>query len=84
MRRRDQPVIFTNFSCESEVRSRWVAQTDDRSNLKSCREPANVVATPAGLKLETLKAVKCHAQFSNGSLWSALRTSIIPVIALQE
>ena len=65
-----QPVIWTTFANDDEVRSQWLVQTDDRSDLKSCRETANVVSTDPGLKLMTLVAGHCHAQYSTGSLLS--------------
>ncbi len=65
-----QPVILTNFTSQDELESQWVLQSDDRTDLKSCRLPENIVTTDSGLQLQTLSATKCHAKWSTGSMIS--------------
>jgi hypothetical protein len=65
-----QPVIETSFTSPDELHSQWDLQTDDRSFLKSCRLPENIVTTNTGLQLQTLAATKCHAKWSTGSMIS--------------
>jgi hypothetical protein len=67
---RKTPALETNFADPTELQSQWALQSDDRSDLKSCRQPQNVVAGPAGLELRTLAATTCRAQWSTGFLIS--------------
>jgi hypothetical protein len=71
----EKPLMQTNFADPSELQSAWSLQSDDRSDLKSCREPQSVVATKTGLELRTLAAVKCHAKWSTGFLISKTKYS---------
>ena len=69
------PLFSTNFSIQAELQSDWDSVSDDNQwgTLKSCRRPANVVATPAGLDLKTLVATDCHNKWSTGYLVSKTR-----------
>jgi beta-glucanase (GH16 family) len=65
-----RPMFETDFTNSSVLQSQWTLQTDDRSDLQSCRLPANVVATPGGLQLRTTAASACHAKWATGSMIS--------------
>ena len=76
-----QPVIETNFTSPDELHSQWDLQTDDKSDLKSCRLPENIVTTNTGLQLQTLAATKCHAKWSTGSMISKAKQQFFPGIS---
>jgi hypothetical protein len=65
----------TGFNNDGEFRSQWLVQLDDRSDLKSCRQPASVAVSPTGLTLKTLNATGCHARYSTGSVLSKAKYS---------
>lgn len=65
-----RPAFETDFTNPERLQSQWALQTDDRSDLKSCRLPANVVATPGGLQLRTIATSACHAKWATGSMIS--------------
>jgi hypothetical protein len=62
------PIFLTNFTDPTELQSDWNLVSDDNQwgDFQSCRRPANVVATPAGLELKTLIATDCHHKWSTG------------------
>ncbi|WP_084305531.1 glycoside hydrolase family 16 protein [Bradyrhizobium sp. ARR65] len=63
-----KPAFATDFTAAAALSSQWLMQSDDY--LKSCRRPENVVATPAGLQLQTRTATGCRAQWSTGFIIS--------------
>ncbi|GLS16996.1 hypothetical protein GCM10007874_00110 [Labrys miyagiensis] len=71
--RAGRPAIETNFTDPAELRAQWTLQADDRSDLRSCRQPANVVTTPAGLQLRTTAAPACHAKWATGYIISKFK-----------
>jgi hypothetical protein len=68
-----QPLWSTGFTDPAELQSQWTLQSDNPWNLKSCRQPRNVTAGPAGLELKTLDAENCHAKWSTGFMISKSR-----------
>lgn len=64
----DKPIFATDFTDPRTLSSDWQLQSDDY--LKSCRRPENVVATAAGLLLQTGASIGCHAQWSTGFMIS--------------
>lgn len=72
--RHGAPIYATDFTSASEISSQWQLQSDDSWGLKSCRRPDNVLATDAGLRLETRLGSECqHAQWSTATMWSRAR-----------
>ncbi len=71
--RSHRPIFATDFANAGVLRSQWTLQTDDRSDLKSCRLPANVVAAPGGLQLRTTATSACHARWATGSMISTTK-----------
>jgi hypothetical protein len=67
------PAYSTNFADDADFNQKWAAQTDERTDLASCREPASVTAGPTQLRLRTLAAPACHSKFSTGSIWSKFK-----------
>ena len=65
-----KPVYATSFTDPKELANDWQIQSEDTSNMKSCRRPGNVVTTPAGLQLRTLVATQCKAKWSTGYIIS--------------
>jgi beta-glucanase (GH16 family) len=65
-----QPVYATNFSDSQKLTDDWQFQSEDTSNMKSCRRPENVVTTPSGLQLQTLVSTNCKAKWSTGYIIS--------------
>ena len=64
----DKPVFATDFTDPRTLSADWQLQSDDY--LKSCRRPENVVATAAGLLLQTGASSGCRAQWSTGFMIS--------------
>ena len=65
-----QPVYATNFNDSQKLADDWQVQSEDTSNMKSCRRPENVVTTPGGLQLRTRVATNCKAKWSTGFIIS--------------
>ena len=65
-----QPVYATNFNDSKKLADDWQFQSEDTSNMKSCRRPENVVAAPGGLQLRTRVATNCKAKWSTGFIIS--------------
>ena len=64
-----KPLAFsTNFADPAELQADWSLQTDDTAALKSCRRPANLEPSNAGLRMKTLLATDCRAQWSTASI----------------
>src|SRR5271167_1830519 len=55
---RKTPIFSTNFTDPAELQADWNLVSDDNpwGNFQSCRRPANVQASGAGLRLKTLIA----------------------------
>jgi hypothetical protein len=70
-----KPLFATDFTNPADLQSQWVLQSDNPWNLKSCRQPRNVIATSTGLELKTLDAVNCHAKWSTGFMISKTKYS---------
>ncbi len=62
------PVFTAKFDTLADVEADWTLQTDDSASLKSCRRPANVQPSDAGLRLLTQVATDCHNHWSTASL----------------
>jgi beta-glucanase (GH16 family) len=62
------PIFSTNFTSPAELQSDWNLVSDDNQwgTFQSCRRPASVAATPAGLELKTLLATDCRHKWSTG------------------
>ena len=62
------PIFSTNFTDPAELQADWSFVSDDNSwgDFKSCRRPANAVATSEGLRLETLVVTDCRNRWSTG------------------
>ncbi|MBB6244936.1 glycoside hydrolase family 16 protein [Rhodanobacter sp. MP1X3] len=65
-----QPVYATNFNDSQKLADDWQFQSEDTSNMKSCRRPENVIAAPGGLQLRTRVATNCKAKWSTGFIIS--------------
>lgn len=65
-----QPTYATNFNDGQRLADDWQLQSEDPSNLKSCRRPENVVTSPSGLQLQTLVSTNCKAKWSTGFIIS--------------
>jgi beta-glucanase (GH16 family) len=70
---RKRPIFSTNFIDPQELHKDWDLESEDKSNLKSCRRPQNVVTTSGGLELQTLNATDCTNKWSTGHLASKAR-----------
>jgi hypothetical protein len=70
---RYRPILNEHFNNRAEFAAAWIAQSDDRYDLKACRDPQSVAISPNGLALQTLPIGHCHARFSTGSIWSRSR-----------
>jgi|SRR5450631_264029 hypothetical protein len=66
-----KPIFETNFESAAELAADWSMESDDNPDLKSCRRPDSVEASPAGLRLKTLVANTCRtAHWSTGHIGS--------------
>lgn len=64
---RKTPILSTDFTSAAELAAYWSPVNDDSASLKSCRRPASVEPSPAGLKLKILLAQDCRtARWSTG------------------
>jgi beta-glucanase (GH16 family) len=65
------PAFSDDFKSAADLDAHWTAQTDDKSDLQSCRLAANNVPSSAGLRLETHNTTECkHSRFSTGAIIS--------------
>lgn len=71
------PTFWTNFIDPAELQADWNFVSDDNQwgDFQSCRRPANVEASSAGLRLKTLLATDCHHQWSTGYMVSKAKYS---------
>jgi hypothetical protein len=65
------PIYQTKFNDAAALEKDWRMISDDNPDLKSCRRPASVEASSAGLRLKTLLATDCKtAKWSTGFVGS--------------
>jgi hypothetical protein len=68
---RKAPILSTDFTSSAELAAHWSPLSDDSASLKSCRRPASVEPSPAGLQLKILLAQDCRtARWSTGYIAS--------------
>lgn len=70
-----KPVFESKFTDPAALAAQWSLQSDNRSDLKSCRRPESVATTPTGLELRTLATTACHAKWSTGFMISKQKYS---------
>lgn len=65
------PILSTDFTRSADLAAQWSPVSDDSASLKSCRRPASVDPSPAGLQLKILLAKDCRtARWSTGYIAS--------------
>ena len=68
---RGAKVLFEDgFRNQAAFEKNWTVFTDDRSDLLACRTAKSLSITDDGLKIETVKADHCKAQWSTGQIIS--------------
>jgi hypothetical protein len=67
-----KPVYATTFTDAAELDWHWEMVSDDNryGDYLSCRRPASVQTTPAGLRIKTLVATDCGHKWSTGYIAS--------------
>jgi hypothetical protein len=65
-------IFATNFTEPAELQQDWNLLSDDHQwgGFQSCRRPASVEVSPAGLKLKTLTGTDCKNRWSTGYIVS--------------
>lgn len=74
---RTPPVFSTNFADPAELQADWNLVSDDIQwgGFRSCRRPANVEVSPAGLTLKTEIATNCSNKWATGYINSKAKYS---------